>query len=277
MLAYLGPAGTYSSQAAAKYLQTQKLRLESLPLRTIGEVIDGVNSGAYKYGLVPIENMLEGGVDVTLDMLARKKTRLFIIAEIDIAVKHKLIALPGVKLEEVREIFSHPQALAQCQRYLRKKFPRAGVLSVSSTAEAVWKLRKENLRAAAAIGSLESAAKYGLKVLAGDIADHRDNLTRFVVLAKELQIPRDKAVTSCVFSIRKDQPGGLYNILRFLAVARINMTKIESRPSKAVMGDYIFFVDFDGTPAGKKAAKALQDMQNHCDFFKLLGVYQRSR
>jgi len=275
MLAYLGPAGTYSGQAAAEYIKTQRLKIPAQPLPTISAVMDGVNDGAYRYGLVPIENMLEGSVGATLDMLAHKEIKLFIIAEIDLAIQHKLMVLPGVKNKDIRRILSHPQALAQCQKFLHKYFPAAEILPVGSTAEAGWLLKKEKLTQAAAIGSPESAREYGLRILAEDIADHKGNLTRFAVLAKELRYPEAKAITSFVFSCRKDKPGGLYEILGFLAKDKINMTKIASRPSKAVIGDYIFFIDIDGTPANKNVRQALAEIEQHSDFYKLLGVYRR--
>jgi len=277
MLAYLGPIGTYSHQAAEKYLRAQKTAMSCLPLPTISAVINGVNTGIYQYGLVPIENMLEGSVGATLDLLANKKTELHIVAEIDLVIKHTLIVLPGAQEADIQKIYSHTQALEQCRDFLLKKFPEAKIVPVSSTAGAVEKIKKENLQKAAAIGSRESAQRYELEILAENIADSKENLTRFVVLSKEAVLPQDKAITSFVFSCRKDKPGGLYGILRFLAEAKINMTKIESRPSKAVMGDYLFFIDIDGTPAVKKIQKALDEIKKHSDFFKLLGSYQRRK
>ncbi|GBR72279.1 prephenate dehydratase [Candidatus Termititenax spirochaetophilus] len=273
-LVYLGPEGTYSHQAAEKYKTPD---LELVPLSTITKVIDSVNAGDYKYGIVPIENMIEGSVNTTLDKLARKNNRLYIVEEIDIPIKHQLLALRGVKKSDIRIIFSHQQALEQCRGFLEKEFPRVKIITVKSTAEAAKKIKEKRLFDRAAIGSRAAQKKYNLEFLCEHIADYKNNFTRFVVLTKELRYPIDKSVTSFVFSCRKDKPGSLFNILRFLAEAKINMTKIESRPSKAVLGDYIFFVDIDGSPKQTKVQKALEDIQKQSDYFKLLGVYQRRK
>ncbi|GBR77577.1 prephenate dehydratase [Candidatus Termititenax dinenymphae] len=273
-LAYLGPEGTYSHQAAEKY---KTPNLELVPLSTITKVIDSINSGYYQYGVVPIENMIEGSVTTTLDKLARKNNKLYIIEEIDIPIKHQLLALKGVKKSDVRVIFSHQQALEQCQGFLEKEFPNVKIIEVKSTAEAARRIKEKHLSDRAAIGSRGAKKTYNLEFLCEHIADYKNNFTRFVVLTKELRYPIDKSLTSFVFSCRKDKPGSLFNILRFLAEAKINMTKIESRPSKTVLGDYIFFIDIDGSPKQTKVQKALDNIQKQSDFFKLLGVYQRRK
>jgi prephenate dehydratase len=274
MLAYLGPAGTYCSQAAEIYLRDKK-GIEQTALTSITKVIDSVNAGKYKYGIVPIENTIEGSVSTTLDKLAKNKD-IYIIAEIDLPIRHQLLALPGARLNKIKEIFSHMQALEQCRDFIDKKFPNAKIIAVESTAEAASKIKQKRTLYCAAIGSRSAAKKYALAVLSPNIADYKDNMTRFAVLAKTLICPRDSAITSFIFSFRKDKPGGLHKILGFLAKQKINMTKIVSRPNKTVMGDYVFFIDIDGTPADKKVKQALKDIQNHCDFFKLLGVYRRN-
>ncbi|MDR1453378.1 MAG: prephenate dehydratase [Candidatus Margulisbacteria bacterium] len=278
-IAYLGPKGTYCSQAVEKYLRRQGRKIEAVPLNTISEVIHSVNTGKYKYGIVPMENTIEGSVSATLDKLANKRNFVFIIDEIDISVKHQLLALPRARLAEIREIISHTQALEQCRDFLFARLPGAKILLAKSTAQAVLNVKEKKQPCRAAIGSREAARKYGLKILVRDIADYKDNVTRFVVLSKEKKMLRDKdAITAFVFSCKKDRPGGLYEILGFLAKAKINMTRIESRPSKVVMGDYVFFIDIAGNHyVQAKTAQALASIEKHSDYFKLLGVYQRKK
>ncbi|MDR1323113.1 MAG: prephenate dehydratase [Candidatus Margulisbacteria bacterium] len=278
-IAYLGPKGTYCSQAVEKYLRRQGKKIEAIPLNTITEVIHSVNTCKYKYGIVPMENTIEGSVSATLDKLANKRNSLYIISEIDISVKHQLLALPNARLGEIKEVISHTQALEQCRDFLFAKLPNAKIMLAKSTAQAVLKVKEKKQPCRAAVGSREAARKYGLKILIRDIADYKDNVTRFVVLSKEKEMIRDKdAITAFVFSCKKDRPGGLYEILGFLAKDKINMTKIESRPSKVVMGDYIFFIDIAGNHyIQPKVAQALRNIEKHSDYFKLLGVYQRKK
>ncbi|MDR1997387.1 MAG: prephenate dehydratase [Candidatus Margulisbacteria bacterium] len=277
MLAYLGPAGTYCSEAAEKYLRGQKQKIKPEPLNSISQIINSVSAGKYTYGIVPIENTIEGSVRTTLDKLVRKK--LYIIAEVDIAIKHQLLTLHSVQSKkEIREITSHEQAIEQCRDFIEREYPSAKIITAKSTAGAVKNVLQKQLRCRAVIGSRAAAGRYGLQILQQNIADYKDNVTRFVVLAREIQYPARDAITSFVFSCKKDRPGGLYEMLGFLARDKINMTKIESRPGKGVIGDYVFFVDIDGNYALQAKVKAaLDSIQKHSDFFKLLGVYQRRK
>ncbi|GBR76064.1 prephenate dehydratase [Candidatus Termititenax persephonae] len=290
LIAYLGPAGSYSEQAAVKYAP----RLEKIQLEKIKDIMRSVSLGvpAGLCGIVPIENMLAGGVDDTLDSFLNRRypvgdtldklaesKNIFIISEIDVRVNHVLMALPGVKDTDIRCIYSHAQALAQCKDFLEEKFPQAEIFSAFSTSWAAQYIEEKKLLNFAAIGAKFAARKYNLAVLHEDIAKQKNNVTRFVVLGKGIKYPPRDAITSFVFSCRQDKPGGLHEILGCLAREKINMTKIESRPSKAAMGDYIFFIDIGGTPQNEKVYAALRNIEKHSapDSFRILGVYQRRR
>ncbi len=275
-LAYLGPKGTFSEQAALKYLKKRAKPLVLKPFDTIYDVIMAVADGKVKEGIVPIENSVEGSISVTLDLLASDGIDLFIIQEIDLEIINNLIALKGTKKKDIKTIYSHPQPIGQCQDYLHKNFQGVHTISTNSTADAVHKVKMDKLKTQAAIGSSILAEQEDMIMIAEDIGSHQNNITRFVVLAKKPLLVMEKAKTSFAFSIVKDRPGGLYEILGRLAGPKINMTKIESRPNKSVLGEYIFFIDIEGSPADPKINQALEEIRTGSSFFKLFGSYQRS-
>jgi len=217
-------------------------------------------------------------------MLA-KDVNLLIRQEIVIPIYHYLIAPKGVKLSEISDVISIPQALDQCKDFLRKSLPKVKLHMASSTSNAVMQVAtsigekiavygKQKGHVFAAIGTKSAAHLYGLHILAEKI-NAKDNQTRFVVLAKKDHAPTGKDKTSLVFSIKKDRPGGLHACLEAFANRNINLTKIESRPSKKALGDYYFFVDMEGHRTDKIIAGALAELKKQTGFFKLLGSYPK--
>lgn len=267
---YLGPKGTYSEEALFIYLESGKTNSKTVPYPSIEQVLSAIGKGEISHGIVPLENSSEGTVNLALDFIANDR-RLNIIGEVILPIKHNLLTKPGMREEEIELVVSHPQALAQCRKYLSRHFPGVPVSEVNSTAEAaeIAAKRENNI---AAIGNIRAAENYGLQIIKYDIQDCQENRTRFVVVSKE-QVPVSGLVkTSLVISIT-DRPGGLYQILKEFALANINLTKIESRPAKRNLGDYLFFIDLlghSGEPAVRNCLAAIEDMAAS---FRVMGTY----
>ncbi|MBU0580323.1 MAG: prephenate dehydratase [Candidatus Margulisbacteria bacterium] len=269
-IGYLGPKGTYSEEAALLYLQTTEGEL--VPLETIFDVIMAVDAKKVEEGIVPIENSIEGSVNETLDLLADQDIKLKIKQEIDLPIFHSLMVKDKVKIEEIKEVLSHPQALAQCQHFLRQNLPGITTHSAPSTAAAAEWIAKGKFANGAAIASTQSAKALGLNVLAEKINDY-DSVTRFVVIGQKDHVPTGNDKTSVVFSATKDQPGVLYELLGEFARREINLTKIESRPRKKILGDYLFFIDLQGHRKDEKIDQAIKTMGQKASYFKMLGSY----
>lgn len=266
---YLGPKGTYCEEAMELYLRGEQI--ESVGHSTIDRVIQAVADGEVSHGIVPLENSIEGTVNLTVDMLTADPN-LKIVGEVILPVRHHLMMKKQVSREAVQLIVSHPQAIAQCRKYISQNFPHAEVKEVNSTAEAAL-MAGEGEGRIAAIGNERAAHNYELDIIDSNIQECQDNQTRFVIVSKEDgQVPL-QAKTSLIISIT-DRPGGLYQILREFALANINLTRIESRPAKTNLGDYLFFVDFLGAthdPAVQKCIDAITDMAAS---LRILGSYQ---
>ena len=268
-VAYLGPEGTFSEQAAKKYFSDRK-NVFYFECSTIPEVFEAVEKGKAGYGVVPVENSIEGSVNLTLDLLYQKNLR--IAGETTQKIEHNLIVNPKTKGLNIKVIVSHPQAIAQCRKFLAKKFPKARFIEVESTALAVKKLK--TLKNAAAIGSIHAAKIYGMKVLAENIGDVKNNLTRFFILAKKDSKPTGNDKTSLMFSL-KHEPGALFRFLKPFAEKNINLTKIESRPSKVKPWQYIFLMEFEGHRLDKKCLEALREAKKLCEKLRVLGSYPK--
>jgi len=219
-------------------------------------------------GIVPIENSVEGPVGLTLDLLVHR-FNLKIEREIIISINHNLLSSDSVNIEDIQDVYSHSQALAQCQNYLEKrKMKPHFTLSTAAAAKSIVGMKK-----AAAIGTLKVAEFYDLKVIDRNIQDIDNNKTRFVVLSKKDHEITGNDKTSILFSLFEDNPGGLHDILGIFAKNLINLTKIESRPSKEGLGKYIFFVDFEGHRNEKKLKNVLNIIKTKTSFTKVLGSY----
>lgn len=283
---YLGPEGTFCEEASKLYVKRIPGKVELYPYTTIHDLLYAADRRRLSEAIVPIENSVEGTVGMVTDMLV-KDVNLLIKYEIIIPVYHYLIAQKGIKLKEVTDVISHPQALDQCKDFLRKKLPKVKLHLAYSTSDAVRQVAtslgekviahgKVKGSVFAAIGTKASAKLYGLKVLASKI-NAKENQTRFVVLAKKDHPRTGDDKTSIVFSIAKDRPGGLHDILGEFAIRNINLTKIESRPSKKALGDYYFFADMQGHRLDPVVADALFAIGRKASFMKFLGSYPRAK
>jgi prephenate dehydratase len=273
-LAFLGPPGTFTEEAALAYARTLGAESELAPLPSITAVATAVDSGMADEGIVPIENSLEGSVSETLDLLVHSPNPLAIRSELVLPIDHYLLARPDTKPEQVKVIHAHPQALGQCRSFIERCFPKARIEAALSNAAAVEEAMKDP--AAAAIGPARAAEIYGAQVLARRIQDRNPNLTRFVVLAHEDHPPTGRDKTSIAFAFAtEDRPGLLVGALQEFAARSINLSKIESRPSKEKLGAYIFVVDIDGHRTEPAVAEALSRVQELCSSFRVLGSYPR--
>jgi prephenate dehydratase len=271
-LAFLGPPGTFSEEAALKYAPDA----QAVPMATITAVVSAIESGMAGEGIVPIENSLEGSVPETLDLLVHSPRALSIRRELILPIDHYLLTRPGTRAEEVRLVYAHPQALGQCRGFVERCFPKATVEAALSNSAAVEEMMAADN--AAAIGTRRAAEIYGAEVLAKGIQDRNPNVTRFVVLAREDHEPTGDDRTSLAMGFAvEDRPGLLVGALQAFSDRGINLSKIESRPSKEKLGTYIFLIDVDGHRTDKPLAEALAHIEQASSFFRVLGSYPRYR
>lgn len=272
-VAFLGPAGTYTEEAL---LASSPGEVDAVPCSTVHETVMAVQDGVTDRAVVPIENSLEGGVAATLDALAGEADGVRISAEVVHPIHHNLIAARPLELADVTRVLSHPQATAQCGRFLRESLSGAELVPATSTAEAVRTVRDSG-EPWAALGSRLSAELYGCEVLADRVEDRSDNLTRFVWLARAADVPVEVdgfAKTSVVFwGFNDSSPGALVEVLRELSDRDINLTKIESRPRRVALGHYMFFADLDGHMREPHVAEALKALGKRVQTLRVLGSY----
>jgi prephenate dehydratase len=269
-IAFLGPTGTFTEEALLT--QSDLAEAERTPLKTVPEVITAVDAGEFSRGVVPIENSIEGSVAVTLDTLAFD-TDLLIQREIDLPISLHLAAKPGTKIGDVTVIRSHPHALAQVRVWKSNKLPKADAEAANSTSEAARLVSTTKKANEAAICTAYAAKLYGLKLLASDIQDHDSAMTRFVLLGSGIPAPTGHDKTSIVCFQRQDKPGSLLAILSEFASRNINLTKVESRPTKHGLGQYCFFIDFNGHIADERIADCLRHLASRQAEVKFLGSY----
>ncbi len=275
-IGYLGPQGTFTEQAARRYLEDRpSLKRQAVlqPFRTIPDLLREVAAGRLDVGVAPIENAIEGSVSVTLDALIHE-VDLKIIAEIVQPVVHHLMVKPGTLTSEIEAIISHPQALAQCRRSLDKLVPGVEQFAATSTAEAAQHVASAE-RMMAAIGTALAAELYGLEIVQSHLEDFSGNATRFVAVGRESGPRSGRDKTSVVFAFRKDRPGNLHRALGSFADREINLTKLESRPAKQSLGEYLFLVDMEGHVSDTPVRAALNEIRELCAFFKILGSFPR--
>lgn len=277
---YLGPEGTFTEEALLTC--AREGAVTPVALATIRETVLAVQDGAVRWALVPIENSIEGSVTVTLDTLVGEAPDVSIVGDFVLAVRHNLIAAGAPALERIQTIVSHPHVPGQCSRFLRERVPHARVLAASSTAEAVRRVAQESDGRTAAIGTRLAAELYDCAVLVAGIQDREDNETRFVWLARTLdgkapplrEQRGDRAKTSLVFwGAGADRAGWLVRCLDEFAKRSINLTKIESRPMRERLGQYMFFLDLEGSTAREEIATALAGLREQCEQVRVLGSY----
>ena len=268
-VAYLGPAGTYTEEAATLY--DPGADLQSFP--TIAAVGLAVSSGITDQGVVPIENSLEGAVNFTLDLLI-SQSGLYIQQEIVLPIQHFLMAKTGTRPADLEVIYSHPQSLGQCREFLDRCFPAVDQMASLSNSAAVVDM-KESALTAAAIAPRRAATLYGVEIIGSNIQDNPNNATRFVVLDKEDHPPTGEDKTSMCLSFQEDAPGILYEALGEFARRGINLAKIESRPTKQSLGEYIFLIDCDGHQTDSRIKEAIEAIRGNNGSIKVLGSYPK--
>ena len=268
-IAYLGPIGTYTEEAALKYDPQADLQ----PFPTIAAVGLAVSSGVTEQGVVPIENSLEGSVTFTLDLLI-SQTGLSIYNEIVLPIQHYLMAKPGTRAPDVQVIYSHPQALGQCRDFLERCFPEAARTASLSTITAVTDMQGSSVPAAA-ISPRRAADLHDVEIIAQGIQDNPNNVTRFAVLNKSDHASTGRDKTSICFSFKSDAPGSLYGALGEFAQRNINLAKIESRPTKESLGQYIFLIDCEGHREDTLVKEAIEALSSNVTLLKVLGSYPR--
>ncbi len=266
---YLGPEGTFSQSAVHKHFGHS---VRALPLAAIDEVFHEVESGAADFGVVPIENSTEGTVNHTLDLFLASPLK--ICGEVELRVHQHLLGTMK-SLDKVVRVCAHPQSLAQCRAWLKEYLPGVPLVEVTSNAEGARRARDE--AGTAAIAGDAAAEVYGLGKLVADIEDRPDNTTRFLVVGRKLLARSgDDRTTLLISSGRTDDPGALHRLLTPLAAAKINLTRIESRPSRRRKWHYVFFLDLDGHVEDPAVARALQRLQREADLFRVLGSYPKA-
>jgi len=265
-IAYLGPEATFTHQAAQKHFGHHAYYH---PMRTIHEIFNAVERGLCDHGLAPIENSTGGTVGETLDCFV--DSDLQITGEVQLRISYNLYSKAG-KIEKVRRIYSHPQAIAQSWGWIRSHLPDAEIMEVSSTAEAARKAKSDDT--SAAITGKPAGQMYGLKPLAECIEDYHENFTRFLVIGRDSTHPTGEDRTSLLLSL-KDEPGILFKALEPFARKGLNMSKIESRPLKQKAWEYLFFIDVDGHQEDSTIKEAIKEVKTYCLFLKVLGSYPR--
>ncbi len=267
-VAFLGPKATFSHLAA---MQQFGLAAELVPQKSIPAVFEEVEKGRALYGVVPVENSTEGVVSHTLDMFM--ESELKISAEVLLEVSHFLLSKTG-RMEDIKKVYSHPQPLAQCRKWLEDNLPHIPVVDVASTTLAAQIVSEDY--SAAAIASEYAASVYDLKVVRERIEDQVNNFTRFLVIGKKIADAGSDDKTSLMFAV-KDEPGILYRMLEPFASRGVNLCKIESRPMKKKAWEYIFFLDLVGHISDTNVQAAVEELKGYCQFVKLLGSYPRAK
>jgi prephenate dehydratase len=267
---YLGPPGTFAEEALLG--QRDLAAGTAVPLRTVPEVLTAVERGEVDVGLVPIENSIDGTVTVTLDTLAFD-TDLLVQREIDLPISLHLCAKPGTRLADVATVVSHPSPFGQCRTWLARKLANADLEAANSTAEAARQVAESDRSDLASIGTAHAARLYGLEVLASEIEDHPENETRFVLVGPGVPPRTGHDKTSIVCFQREDRPGSLLAILQEFAARAINLTKLESRPTKRGLGQYCFFIDIEGHLDDELVADCLRNLAAKQAEVKFLGSY----
>ena len=272
-VAYLGPRGTFTEDALMQAAGDRSV--EALPAPSVYAAIVAVESGEADRALVPFENSIEGAVRTTLDTLAFDASGVVIVGEYDLPIRHCLIAREELPLERIEVVLSHPQASAQCARFIRENLPGAEVRAASSTAEAVRQV-SESDRAWAALGAESAAELYGAAVLRDGVEDEPDNVTRFVWVAPEGTVPEGEGPwrTTLVFAeLGEDKPGALVEALGAFSERDVNLTRIESRPRRSGLGRYMFFLDCEGSLEDPEVAAAIADLRTKAESVRVLGSY----
>lgn len=272
-VAFQGERGAFGDEAVTGYFSTTvHISPEPVPYRTFADVFRAVASGEVEYGLVPVENSQAGSINDVYDLL--RQHDLFVIGEIGHPVNHCLLCLPDQKLSDIKRVISHPQALAQSDVYLRDL--NVEIVATYDTAGSAKMIREENLEGVAAVAAARAAELYQLDILASGIQTIKDNFTRFIALSR-CSVPRQEgAAKTMLVMATAHQPGSLYQCLGFLAASKINLLKLESRPSRQRPWEYVFYLDLEGHRDDPPVRTALAHLAEHTTFCKVLGSFSKS-
>ncbi len=268
-VAFQGEPGAYTEEAALRFFGKST---EGHPYESLDEVFEAVEVGDVPFAMVPVENSLEGSITRAYDLLL--DSPLMVCGETELRISHCLIANAGAGLDTIKTVYSHPQALGQCRSFLGHL--NCELIPASDTAGSVRMIKEQRLLDSAAIAGAGAAEIYGMKIIAREIEDNPHNFTRFFVLSKEDSPPTGNDKTSIVFSL-KHKPGALYDCLREFASREINLTKLESRPTRHQPWEYNFYMDFSGHREEKGISEALKSLEEHAVFVKILGSYPKAR
>jgi len=273
-IAVLGPRNTYSHIALRKYREIEGPKLKGYLAKDLSQVFDLVEKGKVDRGIVPLENSINGSVREVIDALFHHN--VYFEGSINMPINHSLVSFSHAKEKDIKQVYSHPQALAQCRKFLQKNLPKAEINGVTSTSAALEKLINSRSKFIAVIAPEGAAKEEKLNILRKGIEDGKGNSTVFVVIKRGKFIPDDQksyTKTSIAFNFKKDSPGSLFTVFQDFAKAKINLTRIESRPTKSKFGDYIFYLDFEGTPVDPNTAKTLKLIGGKVVNLKILGCY----
>jgi arogenate/prephenate dehydratase len=268
-VAFQGERGAHSEAAAVTFFGDS---VQPIPCNEFDGVFEAVTQRQADRGILPVENSLAGSIHRNYDLLLRYN--LAIVGEVQIPIAHQLIALPGVTLANIKKVYSHPQALAQCEQSLNRLLPDVQRIAVYDTAGSVKMLVEQHLTDGAGLASRRAAEIYEANILQADMQDSSENYTRFVIVAPEPVTPDGPAKTSIVFSV-KNEPGSLFKCMAVFALRDIDLTKIESRPLQGQRWQYFFYIDFTGSQYEERCRNALNHLQEIATFFKVLGSYPR--
>lgn len=267
-VAFQGERGAYSEIAAEKFFKSS---VKFLPCRDLEDVFRSVECSHVDYGIIPVENSIEGSVARSYDLM--RDSNLKVVGEVIIKISHCLISYHDYELKDIRRVYSHPQALGQCRDFIRRH--KLTPLPTYDTAGSVKMLSMRRIRYAAAIASRKAAGIYGLKILAEGIEDNKNNYTRFLVVSGSMAKPTGNDKTSIVFTVRH-VPGALYRALEVFASRGINLTKIESRPVVGRPWEYYFYLDFEGNIEDHVVKDALKELSKRTTYIKVLGSYPKT-
>lgn len=268
-VAFQGERGAYSEAAAVAFFGEN---VALMPCPDFDAVFEAVTRQQANRGVLPVENSLAGSIHRNYDLLLRYD--LSIVGEIQIPIAHQLIALPGVTLAQVKKVYSHPQALAQCEHSITRLLPHAERIATYDTAGSIKMIKEQNITDGAGLASRRAASIYQMNILHADMQDNSENYTRFVVVAPQPIVPQGESKTSIVFSM-ENVPGSLFKSLAVFALRDIDLTKIESRPLQGKRWQYFFYIDFIGSLHEERCRNALNHLQEITTFFKILGSYPR--
>lgn len=269
-IGYLGPPGSYSYEVACRYAAKAAGEAECIAMPGFSAIIEGVEQGQLDIGIIPVENSTHGAVASAMDMLVNLR-RSMVCGEMVLDIEHCLLSL-STGMENIQYVFSHEQALEQCRGFFSSQYPHIELIHCASTSQAC-ELARKNGDTYGAVASRAAAGLYDLAVAAQNIQDNAFNQTRFLLIGLRETEPTGRDKTSIVFAFHDDCPGSLFNVLKAFASRRINLTRIESRPAKHIMGKYIFYIDFSGHIADEISIATLAEIGGQVSWLKVLGAY----